>query len=113
MTFGQKVNLCRKEKKISQGELGNLVGTSGDIVGKWERDEMAPSIETAKKIAQALDVSLDYLSGLSDSRGLSRETQERILEIDQLPDDIKERVYFFIDMSLRDHRAKGVYRGRG
>jgi transcriptional regulator with XRE-family HTH domain len=40
-----------------------LVGTSGDIIGKFERDEVKPSIEVASKIADALEVSLDYLVG--------------------------------------------------
>ena len=53
----------RKRKNLSQGELGKHVGTSGDIIGKYERDEVKPSIEVASKIADALEVSLDYLVG--------------------------------------------------
>ena len=60
MTFGQKMAFCRKEKKISQAEIGKRAGINGDIVGKYERDEMKPSIDTAKKLADALEVSLDY-----------------------------------------------------
>jgi transcriptional regulator with XRE-family HTH domain len=37
------------------------VGTSGDIIDKYERDEIKPSIDTATKIADALNVTLDYL----------------------------------------------------
>ncbi|MBP6794425.1 MAG: helix-turn-helix transcriptional regulator, partial [Saprospiraceae bacterium] len=33
-----------------------LIGTSGDIIGKYERGENMPSIEVAVKIAEALGV---------------------------------------------------------
>jgi len=32
-----------------------------EAIGKYERDESQPSVETAKKIADALGVTLDYL----------------------------------------------------
>ncbi|TLG98999.1 XRE family transcriptional regulator [Bizionia argentinensis JUB59] len=35
-------------------------------MGRYKRDEVKSSIETAFKIAKALEVSLDYLTGLSD-----------------------------------------------
>ena len=66
MTFGQKMSFCRKEKKLSQAQLGNQYGINGDIIGKYERDEMKPSIETAKRLADTLAVSLDYLVGDGD-----------------------------------------------
>jgi transcriptional regulator with XRE-family HTH domain len=72
MTFGDKITLMRKQKKLSQAELGKFAGINGDIVGKYERDKMKPSIETAKKLADALDVSLDYLVGDGDMKALDK-----------------------------------------
>lgn len=61
MTFGQKITKSRKGKNWTQTELGDAVGTSRDIIGKYERDEIKPSIEVAAKIADVLGTSLDYL----------------------------------------------------
>lgn len=61
MTFGQRVTLARREKKLTQAQLGAAIGTTGDMVGKYERDAIKPSIEVAAKIADALDSMLDYL----------------------------------------------------
>jgi len=36
MDFGSKITLVRKQKKLSQSELGKLANVSGDIVGKDE-----------------------------------------------------------------------------
>lgn len=63
MTFGEHTATLRKRKGLSQGDLGKAVGTSGDIIGKYERDEVKPSIEVASKIADALEVGMDFLMG--------------------------------------------------
>ena len=63
MTLGEHITTLRKRKKLSQAELGKKIGTSGDIIGKYERDEVKPSIEVVVKIADTLDVSIDYLVG--------------------------------------------------
>lgn len=109
MTFGERIAYCRKQKKMSQAELGKLAGINGDIIGKYERDEMRPSIETAKKISDALEVTIDYLAGGSASKVLDKKTQQRIEDIAALPDELKEKVFFFIDMTLRDYKAKKAY----
>ena len=54
MTLGQNITALRKKSKLSQNDLGKAVGTSGDIIGRYERDEVKPSIEVAIKIADAL-----------------------------------------------------------
>lgn len=61
MTFGQRVSIARKEKDLTQTELAEAVGTSRDLIGRYERDDIKPSIEVAAKIADALEMSLDYL----------------------------------------------------
>lgn len=61
MTFGQKVILARKSKNLTQAQLADAIGTIRDLIGKYERDDIKPSIEVAAKIADVLDCSLDYL----------------------------------------------------
>jgi len=67
MNIGQKITELRKEKGLSREGLGKIVGTSGPVIGRYERNEITPSVEIAKKIADALDVSLDYLTGGTSS----------------------------------------------
>ena len=63
MNFGSRITDLRKERGLSRDALGKQVGTSGAVIGRYEREEITPSVEIAKKIANALDVSLDYLTG--------------------------------------------------
>ncbi len=67
MTFGQKLIEARKSKGLSQEKLGELVGIDKRIISRYETDKNIPSIDVAKKIADALQVSLDYLTELDYS----------------------------------------------
>lgn len=106
MTFGQKMAFCRKEKKISQAEIGKLAGINGDIVGKYERDEMKPSIETAKKLADALEVSLDYLVGDAELKVLDKKTMQRLEDIEKLPEEDKLNIFYTIDNLIKAAKLK-------
>ena len=67
MTFGEKLIEARKKRGLSQEELGKLVCIDKRIISRYETDKTIPSIDVAKKIAGALQVSLDYLTGLNYS----------------------------------------------
>lgn len=108
MTFGQKMSFCRKEKKLSQVELGKQSGINGDIIGKYERDEMKPSIETAKKLADALAVSLDYLVGDGDLKVVDKKTMQRLEDIDKLPMEDKAHIFYALDNLIRAAKYKAI-----
>lgn len=59
----------RKDKKMSQGELAKQLGISTSTVGMYEQGRRDPDTQTLLKLAQALDVSMDYLVGASDIPG--------------------------------------------
>jgi len=72
-TFGKKLTECRKEKYLSQKDLAKAFGTSHTTIGKYERDEMTPSIEAAKKLANLLDTTVGYLLGETEQDGLFKD----------------------------------------
>ncbi len=59
--FGDNVKKIRIEKNISQQELADLVGIHSTHVSRYERNLAQPSIEIAKKMAEALNVTVDTL----------------------------------------------------
>ena len=67
MSFGIRLTQARKKKGISQEELAAQLKTKGPVIGRYERDEMKPSIEAATKMAKILEVSLDWLVGNTDA----------------------------------------------
>ena len=109
MTFGERIISLRKKQKWSQDELAKKVGTSAPIIGRYERNEIKPSIETAKNIADALGVTLDYLLGGSNNAFLDKELLKRLEDIESLTQDDKDKIYYFIDMAVRDAKARQAY----
>lgn len=59
--FGRNVQIERKALKISQDELAYKAGLHRTYIGMVERAERSISLLNAKKIADALNVSLDVL----------------------------------------------------
>ena len=108
MSLGQRITVLRKKLKMSQNELGKKVGTSGDIIGRYERDEVKPSIEVASKIADTLNTSLDYLIGKTDLE-LDRSIINRIIDIQNLSEDDKTCLLKNVDAFLRDAKTRQAY----
>lgn len=108
MTLGEHISVLRKKKKLAQNELGKRAGTSGDLIGRYERDEVKPSIEVVIKIADALEVSIDFLVGKTDVE-IDQSTLNRLAEIAKLPDEGKQQILMVVDALLRDFKAKQAY----
>ncbi len=108
MNFGEKITIVRKKKKLSQAQLGKRSGVNGDIVGKYERNEMKPSIETAKKLADALEVSLDYLVGDGDLKILDKQTLKRLEDIEKLPSEDRTHIFYTLDNLIKAAKFKTI-----
>ena len=107
MTFGEQITTIRKRKGISQAELGKQVGTSGDIIEKYERDEVKPSIEVASKISDVLEVSLDFLLGKITAE-INKKTLGRLQDIEQLPNEDKEHIFYTLDAMIKSVKLKSL-----
>lgn len=106
-TFAQRLLIVRQERGMKRSEVAERLGSTGPAYGRYERGERVPSIETAKMIADALGVSLDYLVGdapepLRDSAMIAR-----LEAITQLPPERRRTLLDVMDAYLRDsHTAK-------
>jgi transcriptional regulator with XRE-family HTH domain len=68
-----------------------------------------PSIEFAKRIADAFGVTLDYLAGEGTLSELDKKTNKRMQDIDSLKDDDKNHLFAIVDAFLRDATARKAY----
>lgn len=59
--FGQNVAKLRNERKLSQESLADRCGLHRTYIGIIERGEKSPTLNTIRKIAAGLDVSLKDL----------------------------------------------------
>lgn len=61
--FGDNLRKYRKEKKITQENLADLLNVSFQTVSKRERGKAEPNIDTLIKISKIFEVSIDDLVG--------------------------------------------------
>lgn len=108
MLFGERLASVRKSKKISQDELAKAIGAHAPVIGRYERNEVKPSIEVAAKISTALEVSLDYMVGNTDMK-LDKSILDRVMDAQKLSDKDKEYLFAMMDAFLRDAKAKQAY----
>lgn len=58
MTIGENIRAIRKEKGLTQKELGRLCGIAEITIRQYESEKYQPKIETIEKIAKALGVPI-------------------------------------------------------
>ena len=109
MNTGKIIVELREKKGMNQGDLAARSGVSRVMIGKYERGEASPSIDTAKKIADALEVSLDHLVGQGVYKGFDKKTLQRSRDLEHLEDDKKKTLFDLIDTYIRDAKARKAY----
>ncbi len=66
MTLGEKISQLRKERNLTQAELGNELGVTYQAVSKWERDDSMPDFDMISKLAKLFGVSISYFENGSE-----------------------------------------------
>jgi transcriptional regulator with XRE-family HTH domain len=62
--LGKRVRIRRKELRITQEKLAEMIDVSTSFIGHIERGTRKLSVETLYDLCKALDVSADYLMGI-------------------------------------------------
>lgn len=67
-TVGRRIAMLRKDRGLSQEQLAEMLGVSGQAVSKWENDQTCPDISLLPQLARILGVTVDeLLSGKQES----------------------------------------------
>ncbi len=69
-SFGERLRELRKEKGLSQDEFAKMLGSSKQILSRYELGQRSPKIEQVSKYAEKLKVSVDYLLGDSEAEAM-------------------------------------------
>ncbi len=107
-SFGQKLAECRKEKGLSQSELAKRITTHYSIIGKYERNEVKPTIDVVKKLADNLETTVGYLLGETQDANLLKDPDmmRRFNEVNKLPENDKNCVFSMMDAYLAKHKMQ-------
>ncbi len=109
-TFGKKLRECREAKGLSQKELAKLLSTSYSVIGKYERDEMTPSIDTAKRLADILQTTVGYLLGETQEQNLFKDPAmlNRLNEISTFQEEDKKHILYTLDAMIKSVKLKNI-----
>ncbi len=61
MKFNEKIILLRKNKNLSQEDLGNELGVARQTISKWELGETTPEMDKLIKMSEIFEITLDDL----------------------------------------------------
>lgn len=80
--FGNRLRQLRKDRKLTQQQLAELIGVKNGVISFYELGDRIPSPEVLRKLALALHVTSDYLLGIEraatlDATGLDE--QDRLV----------------------------------
>lgn len=113
MTIGEKIKQLRKEKNWSQDELAEKLHINATHLSRYETGKLIPSPAAIVKLAQAFNVSSDYLLTDKQVRApLKHEYDEMFLakleEVEKLTDDEKNALLLFIDSLVARHKLSAI-----
>ena len=95
MSIGKNIAFYRKEKALTQEQLGQRLEVSNQAVSKWENEMTLPDVMLIPKIARELNISIQKLYEDGEPHN-----ENQIKSADAFPRAVFERVFkMFYDNS--------------
>lgn len=116
--FFERLTEALEDKHLTRADLSRLLNIPTSTLQNWKNGKTMPAADTALKIAQYLDVSLEYLI-----TGKEKETEKKIKKSDldfldsfkKLPEPDREEIKAILKMKLqryeREEKKEGLFCG--
>lgn len=99
--FADRIKEARKQKKISQEKLSEMLNVSQSAISSYESGARKPDIDFLPQIAKALDVSVSYLLGRDEEQPKSMEDAERQRYVSELIEYTPAQLKELTDLAAR------------
>lgn len=111
--FAKRLKEARMARGYTQGKLAGMCGLPANAIGKYETEVIIPSIETLKKLAEALEVSTDYfVFDQAKMEGVPKikdpALYDRYFVLEDLNEDEREAALFLLDSLIARHRYQKI-----
>ncbi len=106
--IGKQIRNCRKQKKISQASLAEIINISPSYMSCIENGYRIMSLETLVAIANALGVTVDILLAESQSQNLNAGAKE-LSELLNDCSDYERRVIIDNAIALKQSMRENWY----
>ena len=94
LTFGERLRELRREMDMTQDEFATLLGSTKQVLSRYETNQRSPKITLVQQYAEKLNISVDYLLG---------DSEDEVLYADFHPKRKKDGYFYkiFIDVTTR------------
>lgn len=105
--FGKNLARLRKQRKLTQQQLADLLDVQQRLIGRWETGEGKPQFDYLVKLADVLEVNIDDLIRGSASNETpdfaikNKRLQELSKRIDALSKEDQDAVCYLMECVIR------------
>ena len=104
--FQKRLRAARELRQFSQSDLGKLAGIPPSSVAHFETGSRKPSFDTLRRLANALEVTTDYLLGRVDDPSLAEAGDPLFRDVGKLTGRDRELAKDFLKMLAERNQAK-------
>lgn len=112
--FPAKLREARRRRGLTQGQLSKHIGTDVQRISKYERGVLVPTTKLLVRLAQVLDVNIDYLlrDGEDNAVGAIRDPEllDHFAQVDALPEKDKEILKTLLQAFIKKHQFEQLAR---
>ena len=112
MEFSERLKDLRRQAGLTQVEVAGELGISQQSYASWERGVKRPTQENLVKIAQILNVSVDYLVGNSEEKSDELDNIELLFRMNSKGLTDEEKAVFKKELIEFMEERKKAFRGR-
>ena len=98
--FAERLKELRKEKKITQVQLAEMLDVSKGTIAMWEIGKREPNYETLNCLSDIFDKRIDYILGFSNDASSPRMSEEDIDQLSrwEVEDQFRETIMSYLSL---------------
>ena len=115
--FRENLAKLRKERKLTQSQLADLLEVQPRLISRWESGETKPQFDHMVRLAEVLAVTLDELAKGAETTTASRHPirnrrlEELCRRVDTLSREDQEVICHVMDSLIRKEQVKAIMSG--
>jgi transcriptional regulator with XRE-family HTH domain len=104
--FKERLKAARELRGMKQNELADRAKLPASSIAHFEAGSRKPSFDTLRRLANALEVTTDYLLGRVEEPGLAEAGDPLYRDMGKLTDKDREMAREFLEMLAKKAEAK-------
>jgi transcriptional regulator with XRE-family HTH domain len=113
--FAEKLKQAKKQKGLTQGQLAKRAGTDSQRGSRYEGSVLVPTTAILVKLADVLEVSLDFLLREAEDRAVDKIRDAALLDqltqIESLPENDKRIIKGLLDAFIKKSKFEMLANG--